>query len=116
MIRVITIDSQNRFYDCDRVIELRNARIDYENKMVYYDGDWDCDMLWFEDIVKIEKQVKDLTLEEMIKIENLKLVMSYQNTLNSVLGISTKVGSSIEEIGFKSLYDYIDITHLIKGD
>lgn len=59
-----------------------------------------------DDIVKIEKQVKDLTIEEM-----------------NILGISAnmvwysrKEKEEIEEVNGLTLYDYIDITKLVKGE
>lgn len=60
-------------------------------------------------IQKIEKQVKDLTIEEALKIENLTLVRNMQN---SFLGITTDTNEYPE---IKSLDDYIDITDLVVG-
>lgn len=107
MIRVITIDSQDRFYDCDRVIELKNACIDYENETVWYDGDWERDMLWFGEIIKIEKQVKDLTLEEMGKLH---LAEKYTNSNFTKLEGAVHLGT----YKIYKLDDYIDITDLVK--
>lgn len=109
MIRVITEDSKDRFYESDKVIELKNARIDYENKMIFYDGEFNYASMWFSEIVKIEKQVKDLTLEEC---EKLGLEPVYHITDDRLIYVKKK---GHQKSSPWELDDYIDITSLVKG-
>lgn len=92
MVRVTFIDGQKYryvYYDCE--IDELELVTDYGQK----------EYIPYENIIKIEKQVKNLTLEECYKLGvNIDTYINYYELNGQVLDFD----------------DYIDITHLIKEE
>lgn len=97
----------------------RNPYYNYSNKVIEFESDYQCrerlsNSYGYNTIVnsitKVEKQVKDLTLDEMCKLG-----------IVGIIAIDGRIGTIYnlyycEHINFsKNPEDYIDITPIIKG-
>ena len=84
----------------------------YKNEKCLYLLTDDGQMIryYFEDVKKIEKQVKDLTLEEMIKLGFYK--SEYTPNIKNYVVFELNKTTHLQH----NLTDYIDITKIIKGE
>lgn len=103
MIRVTINDEPNiqefitYFVKEKRILRVQDNIYDYE--------------LSLSNIIKIEKRVKDLTIEEC---EQLGIYVNYYGQICKIDGIEWEFDLLEEKIINISKYDYIDITDLIK--
>lgn len=95
-------------------VTLKNGDVIQTNK---YDYDFytkniivDNNFILKEDISKVEKQVKDLTLEEMIKLGFYK--SEYTPNIKNYVVFELNKKTHLQH----NLTDYIDITSIVKGE
>lgn len=97
------------------VLELEHYEIHKESKYISYAGDFTRTSIPFKWIIKIEKQVRDLTLDELNKVifhlYPYTMQIDYRPDRVLITYTDEDCNSHLARLDFN---DYVDITMLIK--